>query len=156
MRSMAAASSASTVRGVEFDTVEATRVLTNGGVAPLGHSGENVPHDVDGPPGRRLGPRQDLARSPVNPRRSMRRSTHSRYRPGCAAPAVSGMMLSWIPTAELSSITTVVSDLALRVAGVAERRQHDPDDPIVARLHEIERSLVTAQRRLRDVARALD
>ena len=58
--------------------------------------------------------------------------------------------------AELSSITTVVADVAQRVAGVAERRGIDPDDPIVSRLHEIERALVTAQRRLRDVARALD
>lgn len=58
--------------------------------------------------------------------------------------------------AELSSITTVVSDVAQRIAAVAERRGHDPDDPIVARLHEIERSLVTAQRRLRDATRALD
>ena len=37
--------------------------------------------------------------------------------------------------AELSSITTVVSDLAQRVAAVADRRGVDPDDPIVARLH---------------------
>ena len=57
--------------------------------------------------------------------------------------------------AELSSITTVVRDLAQRVAAVADRRGVDPDDPIVARLHEIERSLITAQRRLRDVARVL-
>ena len=57
--------------------------------------------------------------------------------------------------AELSSITTVVGELAQRVASVAERRGVDPDDPIVARLHEIERSLVTAQRRLRDVGRHL-
>ena len=58
--------------------------------------------------------------------------------------------------AELSSITTVVSDLTQRVADVAQRRGINPDDPIVVRLHEIERSLVTAQRRLRDVARAMD
>jgi hypothetical protein len=57
--------------------------------------------------------------------------------------------------AELSSITTVVSDLAQRVAEVAARRSVDPDDPVISRLHEIERSLVTAQRRLRDVAKAL-
>jgi ATP-dependent Clp protease ATP-binding subunit ClpA len=58
--------------------------------------------------------------------------------------------------AELSSITTVVSDLAQRVADVAERRQQDPDDPVVGRLHEIERTLVTAARRLRTVGRDLE
>lgn len=58
--------------------------------------------------------------------------------------------------AELSSITTVVSDLAGRVADVATRRATDPDDPVVARLHEIERSLITAERRLRDVTKNLD
>jgi len=58
--------------------------------------------------------------------------------------------------AELSSITTVVSDLARRVADVASRRATDPDDPAVTRLHEIERSLVTAERRLRDVTKHLD
>lgn len=58
--------------------------------------------------------------------------------------------------AELSSITTVVADLATRVAAVAERRGIDPDDPIVVRLHEIERSLVTAERRLRAVTRTIE
>jgi hypothetical protein len=58
--------------------------------------------------------------------------------------------------AELSSITSVVGDLAKRVADVAERRLADPDDPVVGRLHEIERTLVTAERRLRSVGRDLD
>ncbi len=58
--------------------------------------------------------------------------------------------------AELSSITTVVADTARRIADVADRRATDPDDPIIGRLHEIERALVTAERRLRDAARALD
>ncbi len=57
--------------------------------------------------------------------------------------------------AELSSITSVVSDLAKRIADVAERRLTDPDDPVVGRLHEIERTLVTAERRLRSVGREL-
>ncbi len=58
--------------------------------------------------------------------------------------------------AELSSLTTVVADVALRVGKLAERRGTDPDDPIVGRLHEIERALVTAERRLRSTARQLD
>jgi len=58
--------------------------------------------------------------------------------------------------AELSSLTTVVADAALRIAQLAERRATDPDDPVIGRLHEIERQLTTAERRLRDVSRALD
>ncbi len=58
--------------------------------------------------------------------------------------------------AELSSITTVVADVARRIAEVAERRSADPDDPVIGRLHEIERSLITVERRLHDVGRALD
>jgi hypothetical protein len=57
--------------------------------------------------------------------------------------------------AELSSVMSVVADLAHRVAEVAERRDVDPDDPLAGRLHEIERSLVTANRRLRAVVRDL-
>ncbi|NIV91057.1 MAG: hypothetical protein GWN07_40800, partial [Actinobacteria bacterium] len=51
--------------------------------------------------------------------------------------------------AELSSLTTVVADVARRVGELADRRSADPDDPIVSRLHEIERALMTAERRLR-------
>ncbi len=58
--------------------------------------------------------------------------------------------------AELSSITSVVADLAHRISDVAGRRGADPDDPVIGRLHEIERMLVTAERRLRSVTRALD
>ena len=58
--------------------------------------------------------------------------------------------------AELSSLTTVVSDAAQRIADMADRRRSDPDDPVLARLHEIERVLVTAQRQLRSTARDLD
>lgn len=57
--------------------------------------------------------------------------------------------------AELSSMTTTVSDLARRVAGMAARRSADPDDPIIARLHEVERTLITTERRLRSVSRLL-
>ena len=58
--------------------------------------------------------------------------------------------------AELSSITTVVADVARRIGDVAERRATDPEDPVIGRLHEIERSLITVERRLHDVGRALD
>jgi len=57
--------------------------------------------------------------------------------------------------AELSSMTTTVSDLARRVAGLAETRSADPDDPIISRLHEVERTLLTTERRLRAIVRAL-
>ncbi|MDW3218474.1 MAG: hypothetical protein R8F63_07645 [Acidimicrobiales bacterium] len=58
--------------------------------------------------------------------------------------------------AEISSLTTVVADVASRVGLIAERRGADPDDPLVSRLHEIERALITAERRLRSTARELD
>lgn len=58
--------------------------------------------------------------------------------------------------AEISSLTTVVADVASRVGLIAERRGVDPDDPLVSRLHEIERALITAERRLRSTARELD
>ncbi|MCQ3805905.1 MAG: hypothetical protein OXB92_07340 [Acidimicrobiaceae bacterium] len=57
--------------------------------------------------------------------------------------------------AELSSLTTVVSDAARRIAEMADRRAADPDDPTLARLHEIERALVTVERRLRSTVRDL-
>lgn len=58
--------------------------------------------------------------------------------------------------AEISSLTTVVADVASRVGQIADRRGVDPDDPLVGRLHEIERALITAERRLRSTARDLD
>lgn len=74
-------------------------------------------------------------------------------------------MLRWIygqtaamdsDAAELSSLTTVVSDVAQRIAEMADRRGVDPDDPTLARLHEIERALITVERRLRSTARDLE
>lgn len=58
-------------------------------------------------------------------------------------------------SAELSSLTTVVADIAQRISTMADRRAVDPDDPTVTRLYEIERSLVTLERRLRSTARDL-
>lgn len=92
----------------------------------------------------------------------MRRSTQTRYRP--TAPQLTDFPLCTSgrltdmnsDAAELSSLTTVVADTARRVADLAERRSTDPDDPVIGRLHEIERALVTAERRLRDASRALD
>lgn len=57
--------------------------------------------------------------------------------------------------AELSSLTTAVADMAQRISTMADRRAVDPDDPIVARLYEIERTLLTLERRLRSTARDL-
>ena len=58
--------------------------------------------------------------------------------------------------AELSSITTVIADVARRMGELAERRTTDLDDPVISRMHEIERTLITAERRLRDVTRLLE
>ena len=83
---------------------------------------------------------------------------HPATLPDCLSPSVriSGRLIAMnSDAAELSSITTVVSDTARRVAEVAERRASDPDDPVINRLYEIERALITAERRLRDASRAL-
>ena len=119
MRSMAAASSLCD-HGVEFDTVEATRVLTNGGVAPLGHSGEC--------PARQ---RRSASRAAAGPRSITRESsevdassTHSR---GLCGPAVSGMMLSRIPTPPNSPRSPVVSTLPYG-SPVSPSAAADPDD----------------------------
>ena len=58
--------------------------------------------------------------------------------------------------AELSSLMTVVTDVALRVAEVARRREAESDDASAGRLQEIERSLVTAGRRMQAIIRDLD
>jgi hypothetical protein len=58
--------------------------------------------------------------------------------------------------AELSSVMSVVGDVARRVGDIAHRRGADPDYPLAGRLHEIERSLVTASRRLRAVVKDLE
>jgi hypothetical protein len=57
--------------------------------------------------------------------------------------------------AELSSLTTVVADVATRIGQLADRRGKDPDDPLVGRLLEIERALLTAERRLRSTTREI-
>ncbi len=57
--------------------------------------------------------------------------------------------------ADLSSVTSSLADLARRVDEIARRRSADPDDPHLARLHEIERALHTAERRLRVLVREL-
>ncbi len=58
--------------------------------------------------------------------------------------------------AELSSLMTVVADVALRVAEIAQRREVVSDESSASRLQEIERSLVTAGRRMQTVIRDLD
>ena len=58
-------------------------------------------------------------------------------------------------SAELASVMSVVADLAVRVGDVARRRGADADDPLPGRLHEIERSLEMAGRRLRAAIRDL-
>jgi hypothetical protein len=50
--------------------------------------------------------------------------------------------------AELSSISSALADLAVRITGIAERRDEDPDDAVAPDLFEVDRSLRTAMRKL--------
>ena len=49
---------------------------------------------------------------------------------------------------ELSSIQSALEDLSQRVAGIAQRRDDDPDDPVATGLFEVDRSLRNAVRQL--------
>ena len=72
-------------------------------------------------------------------------------------PLVFGHTAAMNPdSAELSSLMTVVADVALRVAEIAQRREVVSDESSASRLQEIERSLVTAGRRMQTVIRDLD
>ncbi len=53
------------------------------------------------------------------------------------------------PTAELSSMSSVLDDLLRRISTMAaEMSQETAEDDIASELYEVERSLSTAQRRL--------
>jgi hypothetical protein len=56
--------------------------------------------------------------------------------------------------AELSSIATALDDLARRVGVIAERERHGDPDEAGTGLHEVERALATAQRRLESLLRS--
>jgi hypothetical protein len=60
-----------------------------------------------------------------------------------------------VERAELSSIAAGLEDLTRRVTGMAERHTTDPDRGYAGELYEIERSLLTANRRLAALVRAL-
>ena len=84
---------------LKFDTVEAACVLANGSVAPLGHSGKNVSHDVDRAAGRRLGTPKDLAQITRESSEVDASKNALTLSPGLCGPyEFPGMMLSWIPT----------------------------------------------------------
>ena len=51
-------------------------------------------------------------------------------------------------TAELSSISSALEELAARITKIAERRDDDPDDPVSTGLFEVDRSLRNAVRQL--------
>ena len=51
-------------------------------------------------------------------------------------------------TAELSSISSALEELAGRITKIAERRDDDPDDPVSTGLFEVDRSLRNAVRQL--------
>ena len=141
----------------ERDSIEALGELANGLVAPVANRRDDFANGLDRPARGGLGAGQELGERgggctqvdaakhhytlPVRLLRSGGFGAH------CGMDS---------DAAELSSLTTVVADAALRIAQLAERRATDPDDPVIGRLHEIERQLTTAERRLRDVSRALD
>jgi hypothetical protein len=54
-----------------------------------------------------------------------------------------------IDTAQLSSLSSALDDLARRVTEVAEQCQGSPRADLAAELYEVERHLVTAARRLK-------
>jgi hypothetical protein len=56
--------------------------------------------------------------------------------------------------AELSSIASALDDLARRVGVIAERERADDPEGAASALHEVERALATAQRRLEPILRA--
>ncbi len=53
---------------------------------------------------------------------------------------------------ELSSLASSLEELAKRVTGLAEGAQRDGDDELASELFGVERSLITALRRLRRTA----
>jgi len=142
--------------GVERHPIEPLRVGTNRCVTVGTYRGEYLAHGVDRTArrGRRAG--QNLLECRTG-RAEVDTAEHSYTLPAGLSltrgfPAHCGMDSD---AAEISSLTTVIADAAQRIGNLAERRTTDPDDPVVGRLHEIERQLTTVQRRLRDVGRAL-
>jgi len=59
-------------------------------------------------------------------------------------------------SAELSSITTVLSDLQTRVVEVADRWRAIERDDVAGDLYDVERSLRNAQRRIRRAVQGFD
>ncbi len=57
-----------------------------------------------------------------------------------------------LDTAQLSSLSTSVGELAQRVTELADRLQGSPREDVAADLYEVERSLRAAHRRLVDLA----
>lgn len=55
------------------------------------------------------------------------------------------------PLAELSSMSTVLEDLTARVAAIADTYRGDRRDDMATQLDEVERALLGAKRRLRQV-----
>ena len=56
-----------------------------------------------------------------------------------------------VDTAQLSSLSTALDDLAKRVTEVAEQLHGSPREDVAADLYEVERHLVAAARRLKNV-----
>lgn len=58
--------------------------------------------------------------------------------------------------AELSALSTALDELSTRVVNLAEARGSDDEDPIRSDLHEVERHLSQAGRRVAKSLRSLD
>ena len=144
--------------GDELNTIKPLGEFTKRIVATGFHRRQNFAHGIDRAFGRRTGSRQpfgDVAHKSAEI--DTGKHPHTLAAPVCASrgfPRQTAHMNS--DAAELSSLTTVVADVAARVGKLAENRSDDPDDPLVGRLYEIERALITAERRLRSTSRDLD
>jgi hypothetical protein len=57
--------------------------------------------------------------------------------------------------AALSSVQTDLERLIERIVGIADVHRDDADDPLTPQLDEVERTLVSASRRLERTSRAL-
>ena len=144
---------------VEPHAVEALGQVAEGGVAPVAHLVEHGPHLGDGRLGLGLGPGQPAAEVVAARAAQVESSEHDppRYRRAGRAPqAIAGRTVGMeSDRAELSALATSLDELTKRLTGVADRYQATPRQDIADSLFEVERSLLTATRKLDRVLRAM-
>jgi hypothetical protein len=144
--------------GDELNTIKPLGEFPKRVVAAGFHCGQDLAHGIDRAVGWRNGSGQpfgDVADKSAEV--DTGKHPHTLAAPVCASGEFTRQTARMnSDAAELSSLTTVVADVAARVGKLAENRSDDPDDPLVGRLYEIERALITAERRLRSTSRDLD